>query len=77
MKIRKDIAQRKRTDTVFSLVGLIATLVGIVTLLALMIDLAWDGTPGLIGIFSRRFRPGFRTKRAFCPPGWAPAWLCS
>jgi hypothetical protein len=41
---RRDIARRKRTDKVFALVGLMATLVGMITLLALMIDLAWDGT---------------------------------
>jgi hypothetical protein len=40
------LRRRKRTDKVFSLLGLIATLVGIVTLLALMIDLAGTGHRG-------------------------------
>jgi phosphate transport system permease protein len=70
MKIRKDIAQRKRTDKIFSLVGLIATLVGIVTLLALMVDLAWDGTSRLNWNFFTAFPSRFADKA-----GILSAWV--
>ncbi|MBP9127537.1 MAG: phosphate ABC transporter permease PstA [Elusimicrobia bacterium] len=70
MKIRKDIARRKRTDKVFSLVGLIATLVGIVTLLALMIDLAWDGAARLNWNFLTAFPSRFPDKA-----GILSAWV--
>lgn len=70
MNIRKDIAQRKRTDKVFSIVGLIATLVGIVTLLALMIDLAWDGTSRLNWNFFSAFPSRFPDKA-----GILSAWV--
>lgn len=62
MTLRRDIAQRKRTDKIFSLLGLIATLVGIVTLLALMIDLAWDGTSRLNWNFLSAFPSRFPDK---------------
>ncbi len=70
MNLRKDIAQRKRTDKIFSLVGLIATLVGIVTLLALMIDLAWDGTARLNWNFFTAFPSRFPDKA-----GILSAWV--
>jgi phosphate transport system permease protein len=70
MKIRKDIAQRKRTDKIFSLVGLIATMVGIVTLLALMVDLAWDGTSRLNWNFFTAFPSRFADKA-----GILSAWV--
>lgn len=70
MELRKDIARRKRTDKVFSLLGLIATLVGIVTLLALMIDLAGDGTSRLSWTFFSAFPSRFPEKA-----GILSAWV--
>lgn len=70
MKLRKDIARRKRADKVFALLGLIATLVGIVTLLALMIDLAWDGVPRLSVNFLSAFPSRFPDKA-----GILSAWV--
>jgi phosphate transport system permease protein len=70
MALRKDIARRKRADKVFSLLGLIATLVGIVTLLALMIDLALDGTSRLSWTFLSAFPSRFPEKA-----GILSAWV--
>ncbi len=41
--LEKNTARRKRNDALFALVGLLATFVGMVTLGALLIDLALDG----------------------------------
>ncbi|MFN4260846.1 MAG: phosphate ABC transporter permease PstA [Gemmataceae bacterium] len=41
--IAKIIAKRKRQDVLFGVVGFVCTLVGIVVLLALLVDLAWTG----------------------------------
>ncbi len=50
-EIRGIIARNKVWDAVFVIVGLMSLLVGIVTLLALVIDLAIDGLPRLSGQF--------------------------
>jgi phosphate transport system permease protein len=70
MTLRKDIARRKRADGIFSLLGLIATLVGIVSLLALLIDLAMDGTPRLTWTFFSSFPSRFPEKA-----GILSAWV--
>lgn len=41
------IAKRKRQDVVFNIIGIVCTLVGIVTLGALLVDLLVDGLPRL------------------------------
>ncbi|MBP9698541.1 MAG: phosphate ABC transporter permease PstA [Elusimicrobia bacterium] len=70
MNLRQDIVHRKRTDKLFSVVGLIATLVGIITLLALMLDLAWDGTARLNWNFFTAFPSRFPDKA-----GILSAWV--
>lgn len=44
---KRIIAKRKRQDFVFNIVGIICTLIGIITLGALLIDLLIDGLPRL------------------------------
>jgi phosphate transport system permease protein len=41
--LEKKLARRKRLDALFAIVGLLCTFVGLITLAALMIDLALDG----------------------------------
>lgn len=70
MNLRQDIVRRKRTDKLFSVLGLIATLVGIVTLMALMVDLAWDGTSRVNWNFFTAFPSRFADKA-----GILSAWV--
>lgn len=57
--LRRGIVRRKKKDALFAVVGLAATLVGLITLLALLIDLAIDGVgrinPGFLSNFPSRF----------------------
>jgi phosphate transport system permease protein len=41
--LKKNTARRKRNDALFAVVGLLATFVGMITLGALILDLAMDG----------------------------------
>ncbi|HWC76000.1 MAG TPA: phosphate ABC transporter, permease protein PstA, partial [Blastocatellia bacterium] len=43
--LTKVIARRKRQDAVFNLVGIACLLIGLVTLAALIVDMAIDGLP--------------------------------
>ena len=56
------IAKRKRQDFVFNLVGIACTLVGIVTLAALVIDLVMDGLPRLSLDFLTNFPSRFAAR---------------
>ncbi|UFP96830.1 phosphate ABC transporter permease PstA [Gloeobacter morelensis] len=53
VQLREAIKSRKRADLIFAAAGFLALLVGLVTLLALLVDLAVDGTA--------RLRPEFFT----------------
>ncbi|MGH9906065.1 MAG: phosphate ABC transporter permease PstA [Pyrinomonadaceae bacterium] len=53
------IAKRKRQDLIFNVVGIICTLVGIVTLGALLLDLLIDGLPRLNPAFLTSFPSRF------------------
>ncbi|MDO8703975.1 MAG: phosphate ABC transporter permease PstA [Sulfuricaulis sp.] len=57
--IRSLIARRKFFDSVFAVVGLLSLMVGLVTLLALIIDLAIDGVPRLSWHFFTSFPSRF------------------
>jgi phosphate transport system permease protein len=50
---KRIIAKRKRQDFIFNVVGIVCTLIGILTLGALLVDLVLDGLP--------RLNPGFLT----------------
>lgn len=47
--IRAMIARHKRWDVIFSMIGLVAMLLGVITLLALFLDLVLDGY-GVAGV---------------------------
>jgi phosphate transport system permease protein len=53
--LRVMIAQHKRYDILFGLLGLLATMVGVVTLVALFVDLIMDGYPRLTLDFFANF----------------------
>jgi phosphate transport system permease protein len=70
--LEADVARRKRKDVIFSGLGLIATTIGLITLLALLIDLAIDGVPRLSWDFFMNF-PSRNAARA----GILSAWVGS
>ena len=45
--IKQIISRHKRRDAIFAVVGLLSLMIGLVTLLALIVDLAIDGLPRL------------------------------
>ncbi|MBI3570830.1 MAG: phosphate ABC transporter permease PstA [Gammaproteobacteria bacterium] len=57
--IRSLIARRKFFDGVFAVVGLLSLMVGLITLLALIVDLAVDGVPRLSWQFFTSFPSRF------------------
>ncbi len=57
--IKSIIAKHKALDGVFAVIGLLALMVGLVTLLALIIDLAVDGVPRLSWSFFTSFPSRF------------------
>jgi phosphate transport system permease protein len=57
--LEKNAARRKATDGLFAIVGLLATFVGMITLAALIWDLAVDGSGRLSGQFFTSFPSRF------------------
>ena len=57
--IKSIIAKHKALDGMFAVIGLLALMVGLVTLLALIIDLAMDGVPRLSWTFFTSFPSRF------------------
>jgi phosphate transport system permease protein len=57
--IEKRVARRKRANAIFAIVGLVATFVGMITLAALMVDLALDGMDRLKWAFFTSFPSRF------------------
>jgi phosphate transport system permease protein len=53
------IAKRKRQDFIFNIIGIVCTLIGIVTLGALLVDLLMDGLPRLSAGFLTSFPSRF------------------
>ncbi len=70
--IRAVIRRAKRNDTLFSIIGLLALMLGLLTLLTLFIDLIHDGYPRLNLSFMSDF-PSRRAARA----GLLSAWVGS
>jgi len=60
--LKKDIARRKRFDLIFKWVGVLATLVGIVTLMTLLVDLSVDGMGKISWSFFTSFPSRFPEK---------------
>jgi phosphate transport system permease protein len=70
--IEKNVARRKKIDGLFAVVGLLATFVGMITLAALMLDLAIDGFGRLSFNFFTAFPSRFPAKA-----GIFTAWVGS
>ncbi|HZA53464.1 MAG TPA: phosphate ABC transporter permease PstA [Candidatus Udaeobacter sp.] len=70
--IEKNVARRKKIDGLFAVVGLLATFVGMITLAALMLDLAIDGFGRLSFNFFTAFPSRFPAKA-----GVFTAWVGS
>jgi phosphate transport system permease protein len=68
--IRSMIARHKRWDIIFSMIGLVAMLVGVITLLALFLDLVLDG----YGRLTWDFFTTFPSRRA-ADAGILSAWI--
>lgn len=73
-EIRTLIAKHKRWDKIFALVGLTAMLVGVLTLIALFVDLAIDGVPRLTWDFFTSF-PSRRASQAGILSAWVGTTL--
>lgn len=71
-KMRRMIRSRKRWDVIFGLAGLLAMAIGILTLLALFVEMAIDGFPRL----SQEFFTSFPSRRAG-QAGILSAWVGS
>jgi phosphate transport system permease protein len=71
---KRIIAKRKRQDFVFNIVGIVCTLVGIVTLGALLVDLLMDGLPRLNLVFLTSFPSRF-AERAGILSSWVGTLL--
>ena len=68
--IKSIIARHKALDRVFAVIGLLALLVGLLTLLALIVDLAIDGAPRLSWDFFTSFPSRFAARA-----GILSAWV--
>jgi len=71
-KFRSDIRSRKRWDVIFGIFGLLAMSIGILTLLALFVQMAVDGVPRL----TQEFFTSFPSRRAG-QAGILSAWVGS
>ena len=69
-KLKALIARRKIFDRMFSVVGLLALTIGLITLSALILDLAVDGLPRLSWDFFTSFPSRFAAKA-----GILSAWV--
>lgn len=71
---RANVARRKRWDHLFQVVGLLATLVGVVVISALLFKLAYDGIPRLSWDFFTNF-PSRRAGQAGILSAWVGTLL--
>jgi phosphate transport system permease protein len=72
--IRDIIARHKRWDFIFGVVGLLALMVGVLTFMALFVDMAIDGVPRLTGDFFTSF-PSRRPAQAGILSAWVGSTL--
>jgi phosphate transport system permease protein len=72
MNLRKEIQKRKRYDVIFTVVGVIALMIGVLTFAALFVDMAIDG----LGRLSWDFFTNFPSRRAG-QAGILSAWVGS
>jgi phosphate transport system permease protein len=71
-EVRAMIRRHKRNDTLFAIIGLLALMFGLLTLLTLFIDLVMDGYPR----FNAEFLSSFPSRRA-ASSGLLSAWVGS
>jgi phosphate transport system permease protein len=71
---RANVARRKRWDHVFQVIGLLATLVGVMVIAALLFKLAYDGVPRLSWDFFTSF-PSRRAGQAGILSAWVGTLL--
>jgi len=69
-ELKAIIARRKGLDAVFTIIGLLCMLVGLITLLALIVDLALDGAPRLSWQFLTSYPSRFAVRA-----GILSAWV--
>jgi len=72
--VRAMIKRHKRNDTLFAIVGLLALMIGLLTLCALFIDLVMDGYPKFTLEFFSEF-PSRRANRAGILSAWVGSLL--
>ncbi len=72
--LRVMIARHKRYDILFGFIGLLATMVGVVTLMALFVDLVMDGYPRLTADFFTNY-PSRRAEEAGILSSWVGSVL--
>ena len=70
--VRAMIKRHKRNDYLFSIIGLIALMIGLITLFTLFVDLVLDGYPR----FNLEFLSNFPSRRA-ANAGLLSAWVGS
>jgi phosphate transport system permease protein len=73
-KLRALIRRHKHWDQIFAIVGLMAMLVGVLTLIALFVDLLMDGTPRMTWDFFTSF-PSRRPSQAGILSAWVGTTL--
>ena len=72
MDLRKEIRKRKRYDVIFTVIGVLALMIGVLTFVALFTDMAWNG----IGRLDWDFFTHFPSRRAG-QAGILSAWVGS
>ncbi|MTJ10208.1 phosphate ABC transporter permease PstA [Anabaena sp. UHCC 0204] len=73
-QVRKTIARNKRSEYIFNIIGFLSMLIGIVTLVALLFDLASDGLPRLSWQFLTSF-PSRKPEEAGILSAWVGTLL--
>ena len=73
-EIAASLPRRRLAEIVFRVIGLVSTTVGLVTLAALLINLAWDGVPRLSWEFFTNF-PSRRASQAGILSAWVGSLL--
>lgn len=74
LQIRKIITRNKQSEYIFTIIGLLSMLIGIITLLALIFDLISDGLPRLSWQFLTSF-PGRKAEEAGILSAWVGTLL--
>jgi phosphate transport system permease protein len=74
ISLRKDIAKKKRLDLIFGLIGIVAMSIGILTLMALILDMAYQGASRISWDFFTNF-PSRKAAQAGILSSWVGSVL--